>query len=224
MIQNTIPFQPSRFASLRATTPVPVSWETIVNELTGPFHKAQTELYRQTIARLHQAEQENDNLLLPKLKAEKEQIKQAQPAFIASVSLTGGRTSAHVTGYSGFIMVDIDDIPPGQFTEILVRIKADPHTFLAHTTISGVGIRVFVRMENAATKHDFLLAWKTVNEYYVHLSGIGYDFKCKNPTRMSVILSTAPTRSVSHCRTNRQASRQVRWKNAAANPPFPGQP
>ena len=75
MIQNTIPFQPSRFASLRATTPVPVSWETIVNELTGPFHKAQTELYRQTIARLHQAEQENDNLLLPKLKAEKEQIK-----------------------------------------------------------------------------------------------------------------------------------------------------
>ena len=60
MIQNTIPFQPSRFASLRATTPVPVSWETIVNELTGPFHKAQTELYRQTIARLHQAEQEND--------------------------------------------------------------------------------------------------------------------------------------------------------------------
>ena len=165
MIQNTIPFQPSRFASLRATTPVPVSWETIVNELTGPFHKAQTELYRQTIARLHQAEQENDNLLLPKLKAEKEQIKQAQPAFIASVSLTGGRTSAHVTGYSGFIMVDIDDIPPGQFTEILVRIKADPHTFLAHTTISGVGIRVFVRMENAATKHDFLLAWKTVSEY-----------------------------------------------------------
>lgn len=187
MIQNTIPFQPSRFASLRATTPVPVSWETIVNELTGPFHKAQTELYRQTIARLHQAEQDNDNLLLPKLKAEKEQIKQTQPAFIASVSLTGGRTSAHVTGYSGFIMVDIDDIPPGQFTEILVRIKADPHTFLAHTTISGVGIRVFVRMENAATKHDFLLAWKTVNEYYVHLSGIGYDFKCKNPTRMSVI-------------------------------------
>ena len=113
MIQNTIPFQPSRFASLRATTPVPVSWETIVNELTGPFHKVQTELYRQTIARFHQAEQDNDNLLLPKLKAEKEQIKQAQPAFIASVSLTGGRTSAHVTGYSGFIMVDVDDIPSG---------------------------------------------------------------------------------------------------------------
>ena len=45
MNQTSFPFQPSRFASLRATTPVPVSWETIVNELTGPFHKAQTELY-----------------------------------------------------------------------------------------------------------------------------------------------------------------------------------
>ena len=84
MNQTSFPFQPSRFASLRATTPVPVSWETIVNELTGPFHKAQTELYRQTIARLHQAEQDNDNLLLPKLKAEKEQIKQAEEKVLSN--------------------------------------------------------------------------------------------------------------------------------------------
>ena len=69
MIQNTIPFQPSRFASLRATAPVSTPWETIIDELTGPNHEAQTKLYRQKIARLHQAEQDNDNLLLQKLKA-----------------------------------------------------------------------------------------------------------------------------------------------------------
>ena len=187
MIQNTIPFQPSRFASLRATAPVSTPWETIIDELTGPNHEAQTKLYRQKIARLHQAEQDNDNLLLQKLKAEKEQIKQNQPAFVASVSLAGGRTSAHITGYSGFIMVDIDGIPPGQFTETLVRIKADPHTLLAHTTISGFGIRIFARMEDTITKLNFPLAWQSVNEYYARLTGIKYDSKCKNATRMSVI-------------------------------------
>lgn len=187
MTQNTTSFQPSRFASLRATTPVPTSWEAIIDELKGTRHETQTRLYRQIIARLHQAEQDGDNLLLPKLKTEKDRIKQEQPAFIASVALTGGRTSAHITGYSGFIMVDIDGIPSGQFDKTLTQVKGDPHTFLAHTTISGSGIRVFARMEGSITKQNFTLAWKHVNEHYARLTGIEYDYKCKNATRMSVI-------------------------------------
>lgn len=50
MNQAPSPFQPSRFATLRTTTPVPVSWETIISELTGPHHEGPTRLYRQTIA------------------------------------------------------------------------------------------------------------------------------------------------------------------------------
>lgn len=57
MNQTPFPFQPSRFATLRTTTPVPVSWETIISELAGPHHKGPTQLYRQTIADLRQAEQ-----------------------------------------------------------------------------------------------------------------------------------------------------------------------
>lgn len=158
MNQTPFPFQPSRFASLRATTPVSVSWETIVDELTGPLHQVQTGLYRQTITRLHQAEQAGDNLLIQKLKTEKDRIKQNQPAFVASVALTGGRTSAHIISYSGFVMVDIDGIPPERFALTLTFVKDDPHTFLAHTTISGGGIRVFARMDAEVTKHSFPLA------------------------------------------------------------------
>lgn len=187
MNQASTPFHPSRFASLRATTPVSTSWEAIIDELKGTRHETQTRLYRQTIARLQQAEQDGDEQLLQKLKVEKERIKQYQPAFVASTSLVGGRSTAHVTGYSGFIMVDIDGIPSGQFAETLNRVKGDPHTFLAHTTISGSGIRVFVRMKETITKQNFPLAWKHVNEHYAQLAGIEYDLKCKNATRMSVI-------------------------------------
>lgn len=193
MNQAPSPFQPSRFATLRTTTPVPVSWETIISELTGPHHEGPTRLYRQTIADLRQAEQINDNQLLQKLKKDKDRIKQNQPAFAASVSFNGGRTSAHITGYSGFIMVDIDDIPPERFAETFRLVKKDPHTFLAHTTISGTGIRVFARIEKTVTKQHFPLAWQTVNEHYAHLTGICYDPKCKNATRMSVICHAPDT-------------------------------
>ena len=193
MNQAPSPFQPSRFATLRTTTPVPVSWETIISKLTGPHHEGPTRLYRQTIADLRQAEQTNDNQLLQKLKKDKDRIKQNQPAFAASVSFNGGRTSAHITGYSGFIMVDIDDIPPERFAETFRLVKEDPHTFLVHTTISGTGIRVFARMEKTVTKQHFPLAWQTVNEHYAHLTGICYDPKCKNATRMSVICHAPDT-------------------------------
>ena len=76
MNQASTPFHPSRFASLRATTPVSTSWEAIIDELKGTRHETQTRLYRQTIARLLQAEQDGDEQLLQKLKVEKERIKQ----------------------------------------------------------------------------------------------------------------------------------------------------
>ncbi|MBP3517079.1 MAG: DUF3874 domain-containing protein [Parabacteroides sp.] len=187
MNQAHYPFSPSRFATLRSTAPVPVSWETLISELTGPYHEKATRQYRQTLAALQQAEQTGDTLLLQKLKKEKERIKQNQPAFTASVALDGGRTAAHITRYSGFIMVDIDSIPPGQFAEALRLVREDAHTFLAHTTISGSGIRVFARMEKPVTKQLFPLAWQKVNAHYARLTGIDYDPKCKNATRMSVI-------------------------------------
>lgn len=39
-------------------------------------------------------------------------------------------------------MVDIDGIPAGQLAPTLALVKGDPHTFLAHVTISGNGIRL----------------------------------------------------------------------------------
>ena len=178
---------PSRFASLRATTPTPTTWTAIFQELTNGMHARETLLYRETDLALHQAERMGDQPEIRELKERKIRIKQGQPAIIASVTLKGGRTTANVTGYTGFILVDIDGIPAERFAQALQLVRDDPHSFLVHTTISGRGIRVFARVEGALDKHLFPLAWRAVNDHYANLTGIAIDDQCKNATRMSVL-------------------------------------
>lgn len=180
-------FQPSRFSSLRSTTPVPTPWEAIVRELTDGTHAQATLLYRETDLALRLTEQTGDETRILPLKEKKSRIKQQQPAIVASVSLEGGRTTKHVTGYSGLVMVDIDGIPSEEFARALQAVREDPYGFLVHTTISGHGIRVFVRMEGEVSGQTFPLAWRAVNDYYARLTGIAIDCQCKNATRMSVL-------------------------------------
>ena len=176
-MENT--FRPSRFLSLRATTPSPCTWEEIMQELTGERHAATTTLFRALAAGEGQDAETS--------KRQQSQIKQNQPAFVPSVHLEGGRSSKHIKGYPGSIMVDIDGIPEEIFDETLERVRADPHSFLAYKTLSGRGIRVIAWMEGEVTEENFPAAWQTVNTYYARLTGIAIDRQCKNATRMSVI-------------------------------------
>ncbi|WP_456088238.1 VapE domain-containing protein [Parabacteroides sp.] len=176
-MENT--FRPSRFVSLRATAPSPCTWEEIVQELTGERHAAATALFRTLAAGKGQDAETS--------KRQQSRIKQNQPAFVPSVLLEGGRSSKHIKGYPGSIMVDIDDIPEEIFDKVLEQVRADPHSFLAYKTLSGRGIRVIAWMEGEVTKENFPAAWQTVNAYYARLTGIAIDRQCKNATRMSVI-------------------------------------
>lgn len=114
-------------------------------------------------------------------------MKNAQPAFIPSVLLEGGRTYAHVKGFTGFIMVDIDGIPPERFAAILTLVKEDIHSFLVYITISGCGIRVISHVEGGVTKANYRMVWEWVNDHYARLCEVEIDGQCKNATRMSVL-------------------------------------
>ena len=76
-MENT--FRPSRFLSLRATTPSPCTWEEIMQELTGERHAAATALFRALAAGEGQDAETS--------KRQQSQIKQNQPAFVPSVHL-----------------------------------------------------------------------------------------------------------------------------------------
>ena len=177
----------ARFRSLRDTRPEPTTWQVLFKEITDSTHTAATHHYRAHLATLPAIEATGDAQQLEQWKLTKSNLKNAQPAFIPSVLLEGGRTYAHVTGFTGFIMVDIDGIPPERFTAILALVKEDIHSFLVYITISGCGIRVISHVEGGVTKANYRMVWEWVNDHYARLCGVGIDGQCKNATRMSVL-------------------------------------
>lgn len=178
---------PSRFHSLRDTRPDPTTWQVLFKEITNSTHTAATRHYRAHLATLSDIEATGDAQQLEQLKLTKSNLKNAQPAFIPSVLLEGGRTYAHVKGFTGFIMVDIDGIPPERFAAILTLVKEDIHSFLVYITISGCGIRVISHVEGGVTKANYRMVWEWVNDHYARLCGVEIDGQCKNATRMSVL-------------------------------------
>lgn len=178
---------PSRFHSLRDTRPEPTTWQVLFKEITNSAHTAATRHYRAHLATLSDIEATGDAQQLEQWKLTKSNLKNAQPAFIPSVLLEGGRTYAHVKGFTEFIMVDIDGIPPERFAAILTLVKEDIHSFLVYITISGCGIRVISHVEGGVTKANYRMVWEWVNDHYARLCGVEIDGQCKNATRMSVL-------------------------------------
>lgn len=178
---------PSRFHSLRDTRPEPTTWQVLFKEITNSTHTTATRHYRAHLATLSDIEATGDAQQLEQWKLTKSNLKNAQPAFIPSVLLEGGRTYAHVKGFTGFIMVDIDGIPPERFAAILTLVKEDIHSFLVYVTISGCGIRVISHVEGGVTKANYRMVWEWVNDHYARLCGVEIDGQCKNATRMSVL-------------------------------------
>lgn len=178
---------PSRFHSLRDTRPDPTTWQVLFKEITNSTHTAATRHYRAHLATLSDIEATGDAQQLEQWKLTKSNLKNAQPAFIPSVLLEGGRTYAHVKGFTGFIMVDIDGIPPERFAAILTLVKEDIHSFLVYITISGCGIRIISHVEGGVTKANYRMVWEWVNDHYARLCGVEIDGQCKNATRMSVL-------------------------------------
>ncbi len=110
-------------------------------------------------------------------------LKGSVPCFAVAVRFSGGKADAHITSYTGLTLVDLDGIAPEALPDVLARVKADVHTLLAYTTLSGCGVRIVARYKASSYK----LAFNTVNEYYRRLTGIAPDKKCSNPTRLSAL-------------------------------------
>lgn len=178
----------ARFNSLRDTQPSDTDWQSIVEEIRGTAHAQITRIYREVCMQLAEAETNGTSKAeTERLKQRKRGIKAAQPAFVCSTVLEGGRSARNIRGYTGFVMVDIDNIAEDMFGRAVSTVRDDRHAMIVHTTLSGRGIRVITRVEGDVNGRTFMAAWQTVNDYYAELTGIKIDTQCKNATRMSVI-------------------------------------
>ena len=71
--------------------------------------------------------------------------KQHMPCYSVAVLFSGGKQQKHIVSYTGLSIVDLDHIPGERMAEVLTLVKADSHTLMAYTTISGEGVRVITR-------------------------------------------------------------------------------
>lgn len=177
----------SKFDNLRSRVPVATDFAELMRMLTDGSLEAPTVQYRSTLAGMEDAERRGDAETVRMLKGKLSGLKSGMPAFVAWVTLRGGRTEANITGYTGYVMVDIDHLPDSSFADALSKVKADVHSVMVYVTISGKGIRVVCRMKCTVDKSNFRDAWTTANEYYARLCGCPFDRQCSNATRMSVV-------------------------------------
>lgn len=176
----------SRFNTLRDNTPKPTTWTALADEIRGEALAHATNTYRQWTDKAEEAERQGDRQNANTAKNEARKVKETLPGFIAWVALDNGRTQENIRDYTGFIVCDIDHIPPEKMAAAEKAVKDDPHTVLAYVTVSGRGLRAVAFVENVDYT-NFREAWLTVNEYYRRLTSLDYDRACSDTTRLSAL-------------------------------------
>ena len=137
--------------------------------------------------------------------------KHMMASFGVAACFEGGRQQKHIVEHTGLSLVDIDHIAEEDMARVLDLVRADEHTLMAYTTLSGQGLRIIARYEaplssplkgggsttvmfeappllgggweGASYKQAFL----AINEYYQNLTGLATDGQCKNIGRISTI-------------------------------------
>ena len=71
--------------------------------------------------------------------------KAACPCFAVAVCFGGGKQAENITGWTSLALADIDHIDADRLPELIGRVRADKHTLLSYTTISGTGLRIIYR-------------------------------------------------------------------------------
>ena len=161
------------------------SWEQIVNLIRGNLLHGTTHQYRTLLAAFDQASAAGNEKQAADIKAQMSRVKCTQlPAIVCQATLEGGKDKECLRGYTGFLMVDFDHVPSDRLAAAYNLVAADPHTFLAYTTVSGHGVRVIARVEETVTETNYRVAWLSVNAYYKRLTGLDYDTQCSNATRL----------------------------------------
>ena len=118
--------------------------------------------------------------------------KHMMASFGVAARFEGGRQQKHIVEYTGLSLVDIDHIAEEDMARVLDLVRADEHTLLAYTTLSGKGLRVLFRYEIQGEKSSesissYKQAFAEGNKYYEDLVSLPADGQCKNVGRISTI-------------------------------------
>lgn len=114
-----------------------------------------------------------------------DEIKSKLVGFTTSGTFGTARTKENITSYSKMICLDFDKLDHQELQEILTIIRICNYTYVSFISPSGNGIKVIVKVNCDANGHEE--AYIQVAEHYKSITGIDYDKKCKDITRLCFI-------------------------------------
>jgi hypothetical protein len=100
-------------------------------------------------------------------------LKKTIPAFTASGLCRDRRILKNLWAYSQYIVLDLDDLSPGQLDEAKARAINIPYTVLAFISPSGYGLKILVKVDSTSTHHK--QAYAQVKKFYEEELGHSFD-------------------------------------------------
>ena len=165
------------FQNLQSIVSVTIVMDEVVRLIMHDRDVAtKTESYRKMMA------------ILGKAKANEEVKQKLLPAISVAVMFDGnGRKAAHILGFTGLALVDLDHIE--NIEEVLMKVKSDPHTLMVYKTVSGQGLRIIYRYQREQPdEHINATTWPAAfakgNQHYALLTGCEYDDQCSDYSRL----------------------------------------
>lgn len=105
----------------------------------------------------------------------------------------GGRKDCYLTGYNGYIVIDIDDQPEAELKRIILLARECPYTTLCFISPKGQGLKIVTKVSLPdgllpTTLHDIKIfhnrAYKLLNAYYSEFCRVNIDGSGKDVGRL----------------------------------------
>ena len=155
----------SEFSSVKSKSPRIISIEQFVANLTGDKHRAHVQEYRRLAA-------------TPGMEGKAKEKKERTPCIVPAGVCQGGHRMSDLVRHSGLLCIDLDHTD-GRTDEIMTRLKQLPWVLLAFVSISGSGVKVFVRVSEKDVKQGYEPLYHVVGRMVSQAVNHPYDEKCK---------------------------------------------
>lgn len=157
----------SEFPNVRSKCAHTITLQQFVDKLRSDTYQSQVLGYRQLCTE-------------PGREAEAAAVKGNMPCIVPAGICSGGHAVVHFVQYSGIVCIDLDHTD-SRTEEIMQTLQALPYVAAAFRSISGAGVKVFVRTTPHAGGYDPL--YKAVGQAIGKAAAHPYDEKCKTLTQ-----------------------------------------
>ena len=142
------------------------------------FEEIKTGIYKDDVECLRGFKQMGNDVLANSLKNK-------LFGFTTSGTFGAPRSKDTIETYSQVICLDFDNVQETDLEELKRSVNSCPYTLASFISPSGQGLKVFSLVDSNADAHTDV--YIQVANYYKDLTGIEYDSKCKDITRLCFV-------------------------------------